>query len=401
MAKLVMSGKKHFKFGKDEYSKDHDYSRDAYRHGEEEERAYEARKLSERIERERKRKEAAEAKRPIVQIMQAPAPTPYIPVGYNPYAYGAPAPAAAPNPTPAAQKPVAAYNNRDLLPPYPAGHPLRDDRPYGIILVIIIIGWIATLEAFRRKYFLDAEGKPRKPTQQEGQQIELIRTGGSVVLGIFTFLFVQTFVDNNPGTGSSVVAGVVAIAVAAGGYYGSGQLVDIYSKVHSTPPQCLKFKPDQFKDDPDYMQYEEATIKVCTQGKEKEKRKTTWQNIRDSAAYYLPFWGYMLMYMLGVVFIGGLVYGQGTKNLVSDNSPLVTGVILAVMVMAMIIVPIGGYEVPYFVGEQPKKEDSETKRAEALSRLTEKLTTKCEPECTAMCQATLETLLKYASRACN
>lgn len=55
MAKLVMSGKPHFKFKKDSYGDDHDYSRDSYRDGEEELRAYRARKIYE-YEQSKKKK---------------------------------------------------------------------------------------------------------------------------------------------------------------------------------------------------------------------------------------------------------------------------------------------------------------------------------------------------------
>ena len=407
LASLVGSGKSHFKLGKDEYDVDHDYSKDAYRKGEEEQRAREARKLSERIKRERQRQEEIQAKRPIVQVMQTPAYPQTFPQQqyyYPPppqHQLVAPAPAPAVNPAPHSNKAVAHYgDDGSLLPPYPPGHPLRDDRPYGILFVMLILAWVAVLEAMRRKYFIDAEGNPRKPTQEEGMQVELVRTAGSVVLGMASFMFVQTFLNNNPGSGSTTVAAVAAIVVSGVAYMGSGQLVDIYSKVHSTPPQCLKFKPDQFRDDPDYIEYEKLSLQLCTQKKEEAKPKSWQQLLGESFSYYLPFWSYMLAFILTLVAIGFLAR-TSSSDMIQKGVPLMTGVIIFIAFFSMIIIPLGGYELPWF--EKPKTKDEislEEKADAALARLSAKLTTRCPNECTPMCHETLNVLLKYARRAC-
>ncbi len=403
LAAVVMGGNKNFKFLEDEYPHDHDYSRDMFREGEESDRARDARTLSAHYRREKQEREEKE-KNIRVQLAKEqqqqqpqPATIPGIQMfaaPYNPYIQAPLMPAMA-APMPIQHPPSAVMSSQKsqgapksdfegsrfdpafLLPPYPAGHPLRDESPYAMVLFFAIVAWLALLEGMRRQYFVGSDGKPRKPNQKEINIVEIVRLAGSLLLGTLTYLWIRQVLDNNPGFGSQWVAFAVAIGAFGLGYFGSERVVQPARETVTVPRVCLAWSYDKFVKDTDYLIYEEEIMRKCAYGDRPVRSR--FEEYYDAFWYYLYFWLSILVF---VIFLAvGLGPGVGA------------GAFLVAIFPAILI--------PYYGQELPWKPSQKSEAQRALGRLTQKLAVDCKQECVSYCKDTLTRLMEKAQRECK
>ena len=392
MAKLVMSGKSHFRFGKDEYEKDHDYSRDKFREGEEEERAYNARKMSEYLEYERKRKESERQKQQQQQQMAyfpPPQMQPYPMMQYQQ------------QPQMMFQQQAPIQQRQEKIEDSPRIRPATQEPSYvgfyGLVLFLAIITWVSILEHMRKTFFVGSDGKVRKPTQEEGIYIEMTRAVGSVLLGFLTFFFVMNFIQSVPGISAPLIAFIFAIVVAGGSYYASSKLVTVYAKVDEIPRQCLKFDIAGYKNDSDYLEYKKETKAVCEMKNTRIDPSTVQEWMWENLTFYLPF-----VTSIGIFCVVS-VLGAAKVQASMKNPPLIKPIIpaLAVCAISLItgVVIIGTGRNPYFWRDTEEK--AAERRQNALNRLTKKFTTDCPAQCTKLCQQTLRLLIQDAGKDCK
>lgn len=400
LAAVVMAHNKNFKFLEDEYPTDHDYSRDKFRESEEADRARDAKELSKHYNQEKK--ERAEQEKNIhitIAKQQQQSAVPVAPqvnmfaTPYQPYIQAPMMPGVAPMPVQHAPTIIKEQNKQgapktssdfsNLLPPYPVGHPFRDETPYGMVLVVGIAGWLAALEFMRRRYFFADDGKtPRKPNSKESGQIEIIRMAGSAGLGLVTFLYVRQIVENNPGTGSHYVAALVGLLAGFGAFFGSEGLVEPARETVQVPKVCRKYSYDTMKNDPDYKIYKEEIQRKCTYGDRPTRdRYDIWW---DWIYYYLRYWIALFVF---AIFFTILRVKTGAAASISD-----IGLFFLLLGAAIII--------PWFDIELPWKPHQATLSQQALARFADKLSLSCKEQCLDYCRKTYVQLIDEAKENC-
>lgn len=396
---MVMKNVAGYKPLKDEYPGDYDYSRDPIAEAREEARAARSRKLSESIrQREQRQAEERIQMASIVPSYGQIYPSPGMYPAPSPFGYGQPVMGPYPmaSPVPEQNKPLAIPSSSDdmkLLPPYPVGHPLRDDNPYGIVFVILVIAYVAIFETMRSLYLFDAEGKARKPKPDESFQIEMFRTIGSVVLAFVSYLTARNFVDNNPGTGSGVVAIIIASGVGAGAYVLSGRMVENTTQYDYIPSKCFKYKYENFKNKEEYITYVNEMNRYCRFGKENEARSL------GSQVWYTYFWDDFFWYWVVFTILAVLV------GLYKFNVPVViwgyhlNSQMLAYaefFLMLIIVLAVFGNMAYPFRFTDPGRSTLE----KAKDSLTDKLVTECPGECGTVCRKTMDQIIRDARREC-
>lgn len=425
MAAMVL-GPKYLK----KFDEDHDYSRDIYREDRDQEEADQANKLSayykqEKLRREREDRLYNQQRAPHTQVQHMHYVSPPT-VNYPPMAYY----------HQAQQPPLNQFGYQLVSPQYPAktetttqngekygefpyapGHLLRDDTPYGMILVVCIILYLAALTMVHEYMFMNEDGTARKPKREELTIVELIRVAGATILSFVTYSYVSQLIQNYPGTMSRVVAMVAGGSVFYLGYIGSARIVESAINTTQVLPQCQQFRPEVFVNDADYLMYLEASQKICSltyedmiedqkrsYQEEWNKQTIEWkiQRFVENTVYYFPFFAGMVALLFGFVFMITKTYDIRNVNQLYDKQLQFWGMFF-VWLTIVIYVPYYGILMPWedkAAARELERKKLRDLRQIPLDKLTYKLTTLCLKECTQICVETLNKITIDANKSC-
>lgn len=359
------------------YDDDHDYSWDEYRHREAEIEAERANKLSIYYNQQKIEREKQIAMQHAI-MMNTYQPQPLTPV----------------------------YQNKPVTVSMDNNNKVFDQTHYGIILLVSIIFYLGAFFIIHENFFYADDGSPRQPSRDELNIIEIMCGVGAAVLSSVTYFYVDQLMGNFTGISAKVVALFSAVIVGVLSFMGSTNVVQSMVGSAETPSQCNKFKPENFYNDPDYLQYKQASEEICVNAQrlieEERKRqireetlfKRLYNQIRDGFRYYIPF--FLVMILLGFPLLTERTIEINQGKHVSIRWPLV-------MLWAIVLfyVPLFGLNLPLIEDPSVKTDTLHNNRQAPLNRLVYKLTSECNKECASICNDTLIELTKGANLTCD